>query len=762
MTLHYVYSGSVSSFEELNPGDNIIAYAGGTVFGVFLKNGSTLDVRAGATIGNRIDVGSGGTLKISGIMEADPFILPGGVLNIAATAQPVSTHGVNLNGGTVNMGKLTQIWWNETGGTVNVQAGVTYSCSEHIWAGKNILNVLSGASLGNYTMSAGNSATVAYGASIVAQQTLLTDVTLDIAGTIAASVFVSAGATAIVRQGATQAGGTFALRGGVVSTYQHMNFNWYGAGTTLFLESGAVYSAGNTMVAGANKIVVNGGATLHSATIPSQNTISVNSGGTIRGGSVASAATVAMQQGASIADTVNLANGASLTLWNNAGGSVNLLGSTNNAVVISGLENGGTLSTRILGFDGANAGNSDAIRIAGLSTKNVQAVTFPTADSVLITLKTGQTISLNIPGAQAAGYSISDSGSNLVYEVCYLPGCMVDTPRGEVPIEVLKEGDEVFAFDPNSDETLVRKIVWAGKGSGFVRGHLSDDNAGYPVRIRKNALGENTPSADMLVTSEHCIFVEGRAFPARMLVNGVSILYDRDMPQYDYHHIELDDHLALRVNNILAESYLDTGNRRLMKDGQATSSVTTLSLPRSARLELQASPAIAEHVWRQIVDRLDSQEKALLPSAPSLVMEPDLHLVTDRGELIAPHAVVEGAVHFSLPENASRVRILSRTARPCDTRGVFYDDRRELGVCIGAIVLRHDSTALPIDSHLRDNDLAGWHGLENADARWTSGNAVLTLPDTPSGSARDLSLQILGAGPYLEHITRSEFGTMAA
>ncbi|WP_202208907.1 Hint domain-containing protein, partial [Gluconobacter sp. Gdi] len=60
------------------------------------------------------------------------------------------------------------------------------------------------------------------------------------------------------------------------------------------------------------------------------------------------------------------------------------------------------------------------------------------------------------------------------------------------------------------------------------------------VRIREGALAEGVPSRDLLLTQEHCMVFEGKLVPARMLVNGASILIDRTINSYTYYHVELE------------------------------------------------------------------------------------------------------------------------------------------------------------------------------------------------------------------------------
>ncbi|OUI97557.1 Hint domain-containing protein, partial [Acetobacter cibinongensis] len=150
---------------------------------------------------------------------------------------------------------------------------------------------------------------------------------------------------------------------------------------------------------------------------------------------------------------------------------------------------------------------------------------------------------------------------SLLFEVCFLAGSMIRTGSGDVAVETLRIGDSVMTWDWKAQAATERQVIWTGRKSMTVNTALADDEAGYPVRILKNAIAENVPSQDLLVTPEHCLFFDNRFVPVRMLVNGRSIIYDRSITAYDYFHIETEEHAVIWANDTLTESYLDTGNR---------------------------------------------------------------------------------------------------------------------------------------------------------------------------------------------------------
>ncbi|KAA8383952.1 hypothetical protein FOH24_17010, partial [Acetobacter tropicalis] len=514
-----------------------------------------------------------------------------------------------------------------------------------------------------------------------------------------------------------------------------------------------VYSS--ALVAGKTNITVENGAALSgNNTLQSGNTITVSSGGSLAGTTtVSSGATLTALSGAVLSGVTTLQSGGTATIWNNAGGTIDLLGDTNTGLTISGLENGGTLASVISGFTGTSSGNSDGIKIAGVSAADVTAVTYPSADSVMLTLKSGKTITMNIPGIEKVGYSLNTaSDGNLLVEVCFLAGSMIETLEGNVPVENIRMGDTVIAYVHGvSQETTV---TWAGKARATVRPHLRNDEAGYPVRILKDAVSDGVPYKDMLITPEHCLFFDGRFIPARMLINGSSIFYDKSITTYDYYHIETEHHAVIKADGMLTESYLDTGNRRaFIQEGNLVSlRNTNQNWENDAAVPLCVERSFVEPVFRTLQARsvkLFGEQDSV--TTAQLTHNPDLHLVTENGASVRPVRQEENVYSFMLPPGTTSVRIVSRTARPTDVIGPFVDDRRELGVAIGTISLITANKKQLVLTHLASEKPDGWYS-ENGERSiaWTNGNAFLPLEERAfPHQILLLSLTVLAAGPYL-------------
>ncbi|GBQ79950.1 hypothetical protein AA14337_1583 [Acetobacter malorum DSM 14337] len=345
---------------------------------------------------------------------------------------------------------------------------------------------------------------------------------------------------------------------------------------------------------------------------------------------------------------------------------------------------------------------------------------------------------------------ITYNNGNTYIGACFLAGSMIRTPEGERAVEDLSVGETVCVFE--NGQFIERQIVWAGKTTAHVRVGLPDDEAGYPVRLLKDSISAGAPDRDLLVTPEHCLYFEGGFIPARMLVNGHSIVFDRSVTSYDYYHIETAQHSVIMANNVLTESYLDTGNRSSFLPHGTVSRISAgqaRSWAEDAAAPLMVARERVEPIFHQILARADAMGVPAVTAAPALTEDPDLYLVTDEGRTLRCMRTVRGKALFMVPGQVQAVRLVSRTSRPCDVQGPFVDDRRALGVCVGEMVLQVAGAGLPVTAHQTEADLSGWAEAEEGPGRWTMGDAYLPLPSRASESFGMLSVQILGAGPYL-------------
>lgn len=445
------------------------------------------------------------------------------------------------------------------------------------------------------------------------------------------------------------------------------------------------------------------------------------------------------------------------------GGSTITFGDGGGTLVITPAS-GVTLLTfsNIHGF--GNTGSTIEIPESG---KVINATYDSTSNTTSITTDTGITVKVS------GDYTISnnslyqqESGGNLYISasptnslgtsavlVCFLSGSMIRTSKGDVAVEDIQIGDQVVTFDWRNNQDVIRPVIWTGKGHCKVRFDLPDDEAGWPVRVIKNAISDGVPYKDMLITAEHCLFFRDRFVPVRMLVNGVSIFYDKSITSYDYYHVETEQHSVITADGMLTESYLDTGNRSSFRqEGKiATLRGAVKNWADDAGAPLGVERSFVEPLFRALEWRENSVVGTKISTTKiETTTDPDLHLITQTGAVIRPMRKTAHHYSFMLPPNTESVRIVSRSTRPSDVIGPFVDDRRYMGVAVADVQLQCAKQQFDITSHLQDEKPSGWHDTDWTDCAWTNGNAELPLGDhLTHGKMGILSMTIRAAGPYL-------------
>jgi len=537
-------------------------------------------------------------------------------------------------------------------------------------------------------------------------------------------------------------------------------------GTQIISSAGvalqSIFSAGTQMISGGGiargsiasaggRIEVYSGGTGSALTIGSGGVLHVGSYGIVRGVAIQAAATGSADQAAVISGAT-IAGGGTLTL--NSGATLvsgSLAGTT---------EKGGAGGLLVIK---AGAVLSGVLQMGWKSRLDLDSILYTSGaqifaiyNDVMITDADGNLLwTGSVSGNESSDFHLerdpSDGSMILVYDKCFLKGTMIRTVHGEIAVEDLVVGDKVLAFVDGHE--MAREIIWTGHRSTTVRGGLPDDEAGYPVRIRRHAFGENVPNKDLLVTPEHAMFLDGAFVPVRMLVNGRSIFYDRTITHFDYYHIETDEHSIIWSDGALSESYLDTGDRAIFASN--SSIVHLLNAPardwdRDAAAPLRVDRAFAEPLHERLMDRARVLNLESVMSPVPTTNDPGLCLIDTAGQVFHALRTVNRSYIFMVPADMGEVRIVSRTARPVDMIGPFLDDRRHLGVLVGKIQVWEAEKTHSIDVHFATDELPGWANRENGEYRWTTGDAVLPLADLRPGEVVMLSIEILAGGPYPE------------
>ncbi|WP_170314047.1 Hint domain-containing protein, partial [Commensalibacter intestini] len=606
--VQYMYGGSVS-YENVYGTQYL---SGGSIRGVFINSGAVQYMYGGSVSYETVDgtqyVSSGNIGEATLGIDATQYVFSGGQIMSDATVYYGATQYVY--GGTVNNVSMVSIF------TMYLSNYIASTGDDGSWLKPQIQYVASGgivnniemqevttsqwlytyhydvkhASAAQYVGDGGtvNGGSIVGGTQYIAKGGIVNDINLIqrtgysdfeesidygfpeqyVSGGVANRTVISGGNQYVSDEGVSKdtvliGGGQTVSIGGIASHTvisggnQYVSFGGVATDTVMMSGSQVIYSGGvaSNMTFSAGTIsVCSGGKTVGNLILSSGGYLSIANGGTLEG-------------------DVTLSKGGSMTIGMSNGGSVDLIGDQNSGLVISGYTSGvdTSVTTVISGFSGLMAmdGLSDKVTVDGLQANNVSSVAYPDADHITLQLLDGTSLTLNMIGIKYTGVTLgSDASGDLTMIVCFLSGTLIKMAKGVCAVEDLQVGDMVLTYDPQSKAKVKKKITWVGKQTAHVNAKLPDDQAGYPVRILKDAFKKNVPNKDLLITSEHCLFIDGHFVPARMLVNGRSIFYDYSITSYDYYHVETEDHSVIWADGMLTESYLNTGNRHSFNKDQ--------------------------------------------------------------------------------------------------------------------------------------------------------------------------------------------------
>jgi hypothetical protein len=262
--------------------------------------------------------------------------------------------------------------------------------------------------------------------------------------------------------------------------------------------------------------------------------------------------------------TVDLTNAYTSTTTVNVNSTIGFnFGGGNGTFDIAGSGTSG--GTWTFGSAITNFGVGDTIDLTGAGTITSFTPNGGNSYTLVTSLGTYNFSSIAITGG--ALHAMSDGSGGVELFVCYQAGTHILTPRGEIAVEDLREGDLVTTFSGRGP--IHKPITWIGQMRESLDGHPEAEKAA-PVRIRAGAVAENVPHRDLLVSPDHAICLDGVLIPAKELVNGVTITQELDFGEVHYFHIELEQHDILLAEGLTAESYLDTGNRDAFAAYRAT------------------------------------------------------------------------------------------------------------------------------------------------------------------------------------------------
>ncbi len=681
----------------LQAGGAVTNQAGGTITGLYesvlVRNGTATVVNAGnlavfgygfgvyvQAAGAVINQSSGTISGTAGIYfrnTAGTVTNYGRIAGLGGTGVQLNNGGIidNRSGGTIYGSHLGVFIPAAVGTVINagsIAGGVGVQLQADGYIANQASGTISGTAEGIYVRFA--AATVVNYGSIGASGPSGTDVALSAGGTLINAgaiagaalngVYLNAGAYLINRSG-----GTISATGyGVIGGFSVAPVTIRNAGTI----GGSQYAIKFIGIYGyANRVIVDPGAVFNGAVYggPSNGTLELASSASA--GTLTSFGTQFTNFGTLVFDPS--------AQWLVAGSAANLA-----APVIAGFGSGGTLDVT-----------------------DFRAVSDTFASGALtLTDSLGAHITLQVQGGfQTSDFTLAPDGAGGtdLTAICFLPGTLIRTLQGEVPVEKLEVGQFVRTWSGGK-----RPVTWIGTGT--VLAARGRQTASASVIVRAGALADNVPSRDLRVTKGHSLWIDDVLIPVEFLVNHRSIVWNDSPGEVTIYHVELDAHDILIADGAPAESYRDDGNRWLFRNANAN-----WDAPEKAHFApvLTGGPVV-DAAWRRLLDRCGP-----LPDN-ALTNDPDLHLLAD-GVRIDPFLRDHQRWTFALDRAPASLRIASRSAAP-DVLGLARDPRL-LGVAVTRIVAfgaGGSGVLWPHDPNLQ----AGWHALETDNRwRWTNGSA---------------------------------------
>lgn len=337
----------------------------------------------------------------------------------------------------------------------------------------------------------------------------------------------------------------------------------------------------------------------------------------------------------------------------------------------------------------------------------------PTSSGITIHLTNGNSLNLNgnFPGVE---WRQGPEGSIEIF-ACFAEGTSIQTPDGNRRVEELTVGDAVITQDGP------RQITWVGRKTLNLHGAVPDES--LLVHIRPHAFGDQQPARDLWITSEHCVWVAGAMIPVRCLINDTSISYDRDRLHYTYYHFTLSEYAVIYAENLPTESYRPNASRQRFDSIEPDASSVSLN----AQLPLLHSAETLKNVWSMLAERAASLGYGGHAAQDAASSIREVRLKTDTGEAVTFISANGTKAKFSVPPRAKYLVVESEARRPDQEIGPFIDDRRLLGVRVGAVAVHDRGRRNLIDRHLTATNIQGWNNVEDGQSRWTNGSGIIPL-----------------------------------
>lgn len=200
--------------------------------------------------------------------------------------------------------------------------------------------------------------------------------------------------------------------------------------------------------------------------------------------------------------------------------------------------------------------------------------------------------------------------------VCFVAGTRIATAKGEVAVETLRADDRVWTLDHG-----FQPVLWIGrKRTSF--GHGAHRH--QPVLIKAGAMGHGLPLADLRLSPQHRLLVQGpeaRRFErgalakVKALTSLPGIVQETACTSVEYIQILLPQHGLVLANGLPAETFLPRGYGLNSLDGNARTEVLALVPALMDDPDHGYGPPARAILSQKLVDKLPPAALQTLPPA---------------------------------------------------------------------------------------------------------------------------------------------------
>ena len=206
--------------------------------------------------------------------------------------------------------------------------------------------------------------------------------------------------------------------------------------------------------------------------------------------------------------------------------------------------------------------------------------------------------------------------------ICFSRGTEIMTNQGEVAVEDLSEGDLILTADDG-----YQQLRWIGSQKVSAR-RLEDEPNLRPIRISKGALGNASPSHDLVVSPQHRVLVSSKItnrmfgtpevlVAAKFLQSVGGVFEDTDCDGVEYFHLLFERHEVIASNGAWTES-LFTGPQALKSVGSEARAEIIALFPELIESNYEAQPCrklVSAHKGRNLAFRHEKNQVALVDQA---------------------------------------------------------------------------------------------------------------------------------------------------